>query len=178
MRRRCCRLVSWICLPPGSIVGVLYYKMQTQSSAPEDGWNFRSKHVELNGIINNPLLLHLVGVLHYYINDARLYKNQIILYSNTSESQSTANILYINIFFPLFTSQPSQKAIVKANKATVTSYKINLFLLCDLYSSSNISRLIESRRWHRLSTGLFISPSGIYELDCATTKTDTAERSI
>ena len=27
-------------------------------------------------------------------------------------------------------------------------------------------------------TELFISPSGIYELDCATTKTDTAERSI
>ena len=29
-----------------------------------------------------------------------------------------------------------------------------------------------------LYTGLFISPSGISELDCATTKTDTAERSI
>ena len=28
------------------------------------------------------------------------------------------------------------------------------------------------------STGLLISPSGISELDCATTKTDTAERSI
>ena len=28
------------------------------------------------------------------------------------------------------------------------------------------------------STGLFISPSGISELDCATNKTDTAERSI
>jgi len=27
-------------------------------------------------------------------------------------------------------------------------------------------------------TGLFISPSGISELDCATTKKDTAERSI
>ena len=27
-------------------------------------------------------------------------------------------------------------------------------------------------------TGLFISPSGISELDCTTTKTDTAERSI
>ena len=27
-------------------------------------------------------------------------------------------------------------------------------------------------------TGLFISPSGISELDCATTKTDTAERSL
>ena len=31
--------------------------------------------------------------------------------------------------------------------------------------------------WY-LYTGLFISPSGISELDCATTKTDTAERSI
>ena len=29
-----------------------------------------------------------------------------------------------------------------------------------------------------LYTGLFVSPSGISELDCATTKTDTAERSI
>ena len=28
------------------------------------------------------------------------------------------------------------------------------------------------------NTGLLISPSGISELDCATTKTDTAERSI
>ena len=27
-------------------------------------------------------------------------------------------------------------------------------------------------------TGLFVSPSGNSELDCATTKTDTAERSI
>ena len=30
----------------------------------------------------------------------------------------------------------------------------------------------------QLYTGLFISPSGNSELDCATTKTDTAERSI
>ena len=30
---------------------------------------------------------------------------------------------------------------------------------------------------HR-NTGLFISPSGISELDCVTTKTDTAERII
>ena len=28
------------------------------------------------------------------------------------------------------------------------------------------------------NTGLFISPSGIFEHDCATTKADTAERSI
>ena len=29
-----------------------------------------------------------------------------------------------------------------------------------------------------VNTGLFISPSGISEIDCATAKTDTAERSI
>jgi len=37
----------------------------TQSSAPEDGQNHRPKHVELIGIINKPLLLHLVGCLYY-----------------------------------------------------------------------------------------------------------------
>jgi hypothetical protein len=30
----------------------------------------------------------------------------------------------------------------------------------------------------KTNTGLFVSPSGISELDCATTKTDTAERRI
>jgi len=34
----------------------------TQSSAAEDGQNNCPKHVELTGIINKPLLLHLVGV--------------------------------------------------------------------------------------------------------------------
>jgi len=37
----------------------------TQSSAPEDGQNNCSKHVELIGIINKPLSLHLVGCLYY-----------------------------------------------------------------------------------------------------------------
>ena len=37
----------------------------TQSSAPEDGRNNRPKHVELIGIINKLLLLHLVGCLYY-----------------------------------------------------------------------------------------------------------------
>ena len=34
----------------------------TQSNTPEDGRDQRPKHVELIGIINKPLLLHLVGV--------------------------------------------------------------------------------------------------------------------
>jgi hypothetical protein len=38
----------------------------TQSSAPEHGQNNFAKHVELTGIINKPLLLHLVGCLLVY----------------------------------------------------------------------------------------------------------------
>jgi len=37
----------------------------TQSSATEGGQNNCPKHVELTGIINKPLLLHLVGRLYY-----------------------------------------------------------------------------------------------------------------
>ena len=37
----------------------------TQSSAPEDGQNNYPKHVELTGIINKPLLFHVVGCLYY-----------------------------------------------------------------------------------------------------------------
>ena len=52
-------------LPAGNIVGALYNKLYTQSNAPEDERNHRAKHVELIGIINKPLLLHLVGCLYY-----------------------------------------------------------------------------------------------------------------
>ena len=37
----------------------------TQFSVPEDGQNNCPKHVELTGIINKPLLLHLGGCLYY-----------------------------------------------------------------------------------------------------------------
>ena len=37
----------------------------TQSSVLEDGQSNYPKHVELTGIINKPLLLHLVGYLYY-----------------------------------------------------------------------------------------------------------------
>ena len=44
-----------------------------------------------------------------------------------------------------------------------------------LYCCGTVSYTNVYRKFY---TGLFISPSGISELDCATTKTDTAERSI
>jgi len=37
----------------------------TQSSGPEDGQNNRPKLIELTGIINKPLLLHLVCCIYY-----------------------------------------------------------------------------------------------------------------
>ena len=37
----------------------------TQSNIPEDGQNNCPKHVELSGIINKPLLLHLVGCRYF-----------------------------------------------------------------------------------------------------------------
>ena len=49
----------------------------TQSSAPDDGRDHLPKHVELIGIINKPLLLHLVGVYIIYVNDARSNKYHI-----------------------------------------------------------------------------------------------------
>ena len=60
------------CIIPQAVVA-LYHKLwlhyttscNTQSSAPEDGRNYRPKHVELIGIINKPLFLHLVGCLCY-----------------------------------------------------------------------------------------------------------------
>jgi hypothetical protein len=44
-------------MPAGSIVGALYHKLQTQLSAPEDGRNYRPKHVELIEIINKIIIV-------------------------------------------------------------------------------------------------------------------------
>ena len=52
--------------------------MWVHYSAPEVGQNNFPKHVELTGIINKPLLLHLVGFLYYLINDAPSSKYQIM----------------------------------------------------------------------------------------------------
>ena len=44
---------------------IIHTNCYTQSSAPEDGQNNCPKHAELTGIINKPLLLHLVGCPYY-----------------------------------------------------------------------------------------------------------------
>jgi len=52
------------CLPATSWV-YCTTSCNTQSGAPEDGQNNSPKHFELTGIINKPLLLHLLGCLYY-----------------------------------------------------------------------------------------------------------------
>jgi hypothetical protein len=52
----------------GPAASSLHYSTSCkQSTAPEDGRNYRPKHVEIIGIINKPLLLHLFGCLYYQI---------------------------------------------------------------------------------------------------------------
>ena len=60
MHPRCCRPVA-----SRQHRGCIIPQAVTQSSAPEDGKNNFGKHVDLTGIINKPLLLHLFGCLYY-----------------------------------------------------------------------------------------------------------------
>jgi len=53
-----------------------------------------------------------------------------------------------------------------------------LYIVCTLYIYIYFYLYSVHVSLYNIYTGLFISPSGISELDCATTKTDTAERSI
>ena len=50
-------------------------------------------------------------------------------------------------------------------------------IINSMYMTHNLN-YYRSYSTHIRNKGLFISPYGISELDCATTKTDTAERSI
>jgi hypothetical protein len=43
--------------PADSIGGAVYHKLQTQSSGPEDGREYRPKHVELIEIFNRTIIV-------------------------------------------------------------------------------------------------------------------------
>ena len=84
-------------LPAGSIIYALYHKLQTQSSAPEDGRNYRPKHVELIGIINKPLFLHLVGCLCYCFGKYMNFKNEMTDFgAGRDESWMSVAIVFVS----------------------------------------------------------------------------------
>ena len=62
MHPRCCRPTD---VRPATSWVHCTTSCNTQSSAVQDGQNNCMKYVELTGIINKPLLLHLVGCLYY-----------------------------------------------------------------------------------------------------------------
>ena len=77
MHSRSCRPVAWKrrnLVPPlidyRPATSWVHYitSCNTQSSAPEDGSDHHPEHVELIGIIKEPLLLHLVGVYMVYVD--------------------------------------------------------------------------------------------------------------
>jgi len=76
VHRRSCLLVT-----SRQLLRCIIPQLYTQSSAPEDGRNYRPKHVTLIEIVNKLLLLHLVGCLYYCINDARSHKHQNYVHS-------------------------------------------------------------------------------------------------
>jgi len=49
-------------------LSVHYTTSYKRCSAPEDGRNYRTKHVELIEIINKLLLLHLVGCFYIIVS--------------------------------------------------------------------------------------------------------------
>ena len=73
----------------------------TQSSVLDDGQNNCPKHVELTGIINKPLLLHLVGCLYYLyqwctfkkISDNEIYL--LIVYIESVLGRVTKRLSYV-----------------------------------------------------------------------------------
>ena len=62
---QCCIWPQVSCQWPATSWGHYITSCNTQSSAPEDEQNNFPKHVELTGIVNKPLLLHLVDYLFY-----------------------------------------------------------------------------------------------------------------
>jgi len=87
-----------------------------------------------------------------------------------------------------FVNRPGKRNILTDKTSNMENVKIrftpwvhfwiliasNYFIVFQLQKTTDVL----SRKLRYRGTGLFISPSGISELDCATTKTDTAEWSI
>ena len=98
-------------LPAGSIVRALYHKLLTQSSAPEDGRNYRPKQVELIEIINKPLLLHLVGYLYYW----QMGFNLVFKRLSTSKPLAALSIRNILLHFHRYMEHTYYTLGVKTN---------------------------------------------------------------
>jgi len=112
----------------------------TQTSAPEDGQNNCPKHLQPTGIINKPLLLHLVGCLYYlYHTVKQISDNEIYLLVKYTKSVlwrvaeflsyiEDAHCLKVNIWM-------TQEALIKQGKIESYFHKVVLRIPSTLRSS-------------------------------------------
>jgi len=82
--------------------------------------------------------------------------------------------LKTNVIHFLITSHPLLLRMGNVSDKIVENIKTNTLCSVNFFPLEN--RSVYEMMWK--NTGLFIIPSGNSELDCATTKTDTAERSM
>ena len=137
-------------LPAGSLEAegniVVHYttSCNTQSSVPEDGRDHRPKHVELIGIINKPLLLHLVGVyiilsmmharsskyqtVSLVVKEHKLVKcanfsEELCVFTSRTEQEGESNFLEkFSKFLPNHTASHPQKSNIYGNKPSDCTY--------------------------------------------------------
>ena len=116
----------------------------TQSGAPEDGWNPGPKHVELIGSINNPLLLHLFGCLYYIKCKICETSHYVIFYICFVLHLGEPNIFFSNIFSSIINIWLI-KILEYRLHTLYQSASLNLSATCVLYIRTGVSLLSRER---------------------------------
>ena len=115
-----------------------------QYNAPEDGQSNCPKHVELTGIINKPLLLHLVGCLYYLyqwctvkqISDNDIYL--LIKYIKSVLRRVVKRLSYIEDARWLKINQPCRHLL------NLSSYSVTICRHCQGFERSSCLHVHES----------------------------------
>ena len=129
----------------------------TQSSAPEDGRNYRPKHAELIGIINKPLLFHLVGCLYY-------------LYQWCTVNETPSSFRFIVAMF-VWNCELQLVFVVKyeldyEDLIVIPSQNRNIVQLCTHISESCVLKPCNLRKWTRDIIRLLEFPSPRRNVTC------------
>ena len=143
-----CSIMHLQCCRQAALLVHYTTSCNTQSSAPEDGRNYRPKHVELIGIINKPLLLHLVGCLYY-----------VIYQLEPSIEQIGCSWGYALVEYRLEASLPTGDFLVSWSRSLPAPFRFYLSqfmyisnsMLCDLLKWKGVVKLPEK-------VSSFISP--------------------
>jgi hypothetical protein len=124
----------------------------THSSAPEDVQNNCPKHVELTGIINKPLLLHLVCCLYYLwctvkqISDNEIYL--LIKYIKSVLWRVAKRLSCIEDARCLKVNTPQiAKCSKRHSRSRITGIKPTFFSY--LFSYITVARFLGLLGWHR-----------------------------